>query len=51
VPKNRKSLPLMHPGEILREDLMKPLGLSRRSITADTSLRLARYLALLRNSG
>ena len=57
-------LPLVHPGEILREDLMKPLGLSinalardlrvpvtrvseivngRRSITADTALRLARY--------
>lgn len=54
----------VHPGEILREDLMKPLGLSinalardlhvpvtrvseivngRRSITADTALRLARY--------
>jgi addiction module HigA family antidote len=57
-------LPPAHPGEILREDLMKPLGLSinglardlrvpvtrvseivngRRSITADTALRLARY--------
>jgi len=57
-------LPPVHPGEILREDLMKPLGLSinalardlrvpvtrvseivngRRSITADTALRLARY--------
>ena len=52
------------PGEILREDLLKPLGISinrlgrdlrvpvtrvseivngRRSITADTALRLARY--------
>ena len=57
-------LPPVHPGEILREDLMGPLGLSinrlardlrvpvtrvseivngRRSITADTALRLARY--------
>jgi addiction module HigA family antidote len=57
-------LPPEHPGEILREDLMTPLGLSinalarvlhvpvtrvseivhgRRSITADTALRLARY--------
>jgi len=56
--------PPVHPGEILREDLMKPSGLSinglarelrvpvtrmseivngRRSITADTALRLARY--------
>ena len=62
--KNRKSLPPVHPGEILREDLMRPVGLSanrlardlrvpvtcmseivncRRSITADTALRLARY--------
>lgn len=62
----RKSrrLPPVHPGEILREDLMDPLGLSinglardlrvpvtrmseivnrRRSMTADTALRLARY--------
>jgi addiction module HigA family antidote len=57
-------LPPVHPGEILRDDLMGPLGLSinrlardlrvpvtrvseivngRRSITADTALRLARY--------
>ena len=62
--KTRPALPPVHPGEILREDLMKPLGLSinrlaralrvpvtrvseivngRRSLTADTSLRLSRY--------
>lgn len=55
----------VHPGEILREEVLAPLGLSvhalarelrvpatrmseivhgRRSITADTALRLARYL-------
>ena len=60
-----KKIPPMHPGETIREDLLKPLGLSvnrlamdlhvpvtrmneivnsRRSITADTALRLARYL-------
>ena len=56
-----------HPGEVLREEFMKPLGLSAnrlatelrvpatrigdiirdekpRSVTADTALRLARYL-------
>ena len=59
-----RRLPPVHPGEILKEDLMAPLGLSinglardlrvpvtrmseivnaRRSITADTALRLARY--------
>ena len=59
-----KTLPPIHPGEILLEDFMKPLGLSqyqvakdisvsplrisqivrgKRSITADTALRIARY--------
>lgn len=63
--KKNQPLPPVHPGEILREDLMAPLGISinalardlrvpvtrvseivngRRSITADTALRLARYL-------
>ena len=60
-----KKLPAVHPGEVLLEDFMKPLGLSQyrlaadigvaplrisqivrgqRAITADTALRLARYL-------
>jgi antitoxin HigA-1 len=59
-----KRLPPVHPGEVLLEDFIKPLGLSqyrvardigvpalrisqivrgRRSITADTALRFARY--------
>lgn len=58
----------IHPGEILREDFLKPLGLSeyrlakdisvpprrineivkgKRSITADTALRLAKYFGWL----
>lgn len=62
-PKNR--MRPVHPGEILREDVLTPMGLSanalarelrvpvtriseilhgRRAITADTALRLARYL-------
>jgi addiction module HigA family antidote len=62
--KTRK-LPPVHPGEVLLEDFMKPLGLSqyrvamdigvpprrineiihrKRAISADTALRLARYL-------
>jgi addiction module HigA family antidote len=57
-------LPPVHPGEILLEEFMKPLGLSqtrlgrdlgvsprrineivhgKRSVTADTALRLSRY--------
>ena len=60
----KKKLPSVHPGEILLEEFMKPLGLSqtrlgrdlgvsprrineivhgKRSITADTALRLSRY--------
>jgi addiction module HigA family antidote len=59
-----KILPPIHPGEILLEDFMKPLGLTqyrvakdigvsplrisqivrgKRSVTADTALRIARY--------
>jgi addiction module HigA family antidote len=62
--KTAVNLPPVHPGETLREDFLKPLGLSasrlaielhvpvtrvndivhcRRSITADTALRLSRY--------
>ena len=62
--RSKKKLSPIHPGEILREEFMKPLGLSanklaleirvpsnrivavvngRRSLSADTSLRLARY--------
>jgi addiction module HigA family antidote len=60
-------LPNPHPGEVLLEDFLKPMGLSRntlaravrvpqrrinelvlgkRSVTADTDLRLARYFGL-----
>lgn len=59
-----KKLPPVHPGEILLEEFLKPLGISqyrlakdisvpprrineivqgKRSITADTALRLSRY--------
>jgi addiction module HigA family antidote len=60
-----KMLAPIHPGEIIREEILTPLGMSvnqlakhlavdaarlneivrgRRGITADTALRLARYL-------
>ena len=65
TPEIRNRLRPVHPGEILREEVLNPLGLSanalarelrvpvtriseilhgRRAITADTALRLARYL-------
>jgi len=64
--KVQKTMPRVHPGEVLREDFLSPLGLSvnrmsmdlhvpvtrmndiargRRSITADTALRLGRYFS------
>ncbi len=67
MPAKKKHLPLIHPGEILLEDFMKPLDLSinrlarelivppgrvsaivngKRSITADTALRLGRYFGV-----
>ncbi len=65
-----EKMPPLHPGEMLREEFMKPLGLSanalalslrvpvtriseivneRRSITADTALRLSRYFRMSPN--
>lgn len=61
---NKKKMPPVHPGEILSEDFLVPMGLSqyrlakemnvyprkineivhgKRSITADTALRLAQF--------
>lgn len=61
---SKKKMPPLHPGEILLEEFLKPMGLSqnrlaldirvparrineivhgKRSITADTALRLAKY--------
>lgn len=63
----KRVLAPIHPGEVLAEDFMKPLGLSqyglakaigvpprrineivqgKRSITADTALRLGRYFGV-----
>ena len=62
--KRKDLLPMIHPGEILMEEFLEPLGISqyrlakdisvpprrineivhgKRSITADTALRLARF--------
>jgi len=61
-----------HPGDVLYEEFLKPLGMSvnalamalrvpatrigaivkgERSVTADTALRLARFLVPVQNSG
>ena len=65
VNNREEKLPPVHPGEILLEDFLKPMGITpyrlakelnvpktrisailkgKRSITADTALRLARFL-------
>lgn len=65
--RNPEWIPNPHPGEILLEEFMKPLGLSqnalaralkvpprrinelvqgKRAVSADTDLRLARYLGI-----
>ena len=62
-----KELPPIHPGEILREEFLEPIGISqyrlakdisvsprrineivhgKRSITADTALRLGRFFTM-----
>jgi addiction module HigA family antidote len=62
-----RKLPPVHPGEILHEDFLVPLGMSvyelanaikvprsrlndvvrgRRSVTADTAMRIARYFGM-----
>lgn len=64
---NKKSLAPIHPGEILIEEFLKPMGISinrlardlavppgrisaivngKRSITADTALRLSQYFGV-----
>jgi len=64
---NNKQLPPIHPGQILMEEFLKPMGISqyrlakdisvpprrineivhgKRSITADTALRLGRFFAM-----
>jgi antitoxin HigA-1 len=63
----KRTMPPVHPGEILLEDFLKPMGMTqyrlaksigvpqrrigeivagKRSITADTALRLARFLGV-----
>lgn len=66
-PKDSLKIPPVHPGEILKLDVLEPLGMSqnelaralgvnrrriseivneRRSVTADTALRLGKYLGM-----
>ena len=42
MPKKTRTLPPVHPGEILREDLMKPQGLSINRLARDLRVPVTR---------
>lgn len=44
---NRKLLDLIHPGEILSEEFMKPLGISINKLVRDISVAPARVSAIV----
>jgi antitoxin HigA-1 len=45
--KRKKLLPPIHPGEILREDFMKPLGLSMNSLALDLHVPVTRIAEIV----
>lgn len=42
MPKKNNRMPPVHPGEILREDLMKPLGLTMTGLARDLKISVSR---------
>ena len=42
MPKKNRQMPPVHPGEILREDLMKPLGLSVNGLARELKVPATR---------
>lgn len=42
MPKKQRRLPPVHPGEILREDLLKPLGISLNQLSRDLRVPVTR---------
>src|SRR5258708_2434960 len=42
MPKKNRQMPPVHPGEILREDLMKPLGLSVNGLARELEVPVTR---------
>jgi addiction module HigA family antidote len=47
MPKSAKLLPPIHPGEILREDFMKPLGLSMNRLALDLRVPVTRIAEIV----
>ena len=47
MPKANKPLPPIHPGEILREDFLKPLGLSMNRLALDLHVPVTRVAEIV----
>lgn len=47
---NMKRLPTIHPGDVLREDFMKPLGLSQYRLAQDIGVPALRISQIVRGS-
>jgi antitoxin HigA-1 len=47
MPKPRKLLPPIHPGEVLREDFMKPLDLSMNKLALDLHVPVTRIAEIV----
>ena len=45
--KSKKLLPPIHPGEILREDILKPLGLSVNKLALDLHVSVTRMAEIV----
>ena len=48
MPKKNRQMPPVHPGEILREDLMRPLGLSMNGLARDLKVPMSRVSEIIK---
>jgi len=48
MPQRKKKLPPVHPGEILQEEFLKPLGISQYRLAKDTSVPPRRINEIVR---
>jgi addiction module HigA family antidote len=47
MPKKHNGMPPVHPGEILKEDLMKPLGLTVKGLARELRVPLSRMTEIV----
>src|SRR5271156_2502555 len=48
MPKNKKSMPPIHPGETLREDFLKPLGMTANRLAMELMVPVTRINDIVR---